>query len=72
VYLEHECPGELVEDGVGVVVVGGGDVAQPLPGHKHRPVARVQPLPEQRNVFKFFSGVYTERSIELEVHTHAK
>ena len=30
-HLEHEGPGELVEHGVGVVVGGGGHVAQALP-----------------------------------------
>ena len=50
--LEHEGSGELVEDGVGVMVGGGGHVAQGLARHHHRTVVGVQPLPDNRSNFQ--------------------
>ena len=48
--LVHQGPGELGEDGVWVVMGGGGDVTQTLPCHSHRPVHAVQPLPRRQHV----------------------
>ena len=44
-HLEHEGPGELVEDGVRVVMGGGGDVTEALAGDGHRTVITAGSLP---------------------------
>ena len=51
--LVHQGSGELCEDGVWVVVGGGGHVTQPLPSHCNRPVHAVQPFPRCQHVLHF-------------------